>query len=342
MYSLHRLFPTPESEFENHAIICTIDAQISFSAQLVNHLSCVHLGGRPSQCFPYYTYAEDGTNRRENITDWALDQFRSHYADPSITKWDIFHYVYAILHHPEYRQRYAANLRRELPRIPFVGATGAKAPDDATPDAGLKPGSSTELASVTNSHTAANAGTTVEERPFKGRVEKRKKENNSTLPKAVAGGQSPQATGATTNADIFHAFVKAGQRLAEIHVHYEQQPEYPLKKIEKKGEQLDYKVEKMKLNKAKTQLIYNKFLTLDRIPPETYEYRLGNRSALEWIIDQYQVSTDKRSGITNDPNRQDDPTYVLRLIGQVITVSLETVKIVKAFPQLAIAQIAGS
>src|SRR5262249_12594973 len=58
-----------------------------------------------------------------NITDWALEQFRSRYGDASITKWDIFDYVYAVLHHPDYRQRYAANLRRELPRIPFVSAT---------------------------------------------------------------------------------------------------------------------------------------------------------------------------------------------------------------------------
>ena len=61
-----------------------------------------------------------------------------------------------------------------------------------------------------------------------------------------------------------------------------------------------------------------------------FEYRLGNRSALEWIIDQYQVSTDKRSGITNDPNRVDDPEYIVRLIGQVIAVSLETVELVRA------------
>ena len=59
-------------------------------------------------------------NRRENITDWALNEFRTHYSDPNITKWDIFHYVYAVLHHPDYRQRYAANLKRELPRIPFI------------------------------------------------------------------------------------------------------------------------------------------------------------------------------------------------------------------------------
>ena len=62
--------------------------------------------------------------------------------------------------------------------------------------------------------------------------------------------------------------------------------------------------------------------------------RLGNRSALDWVIDQYQVSTDKRSGITNDPNRPDDPQYILRLHGQVLTVSLETVKVVKGLPPL--------
>ena len=56
---------------------------------------------------------------------------------------------------------------------------------------------------------------------------------------------------------------------------------------------------------------------------------LGNRSALEWVIDQYQVATDKRSGIVNDPNREDDPEYIVRLIGQVISVSLETVRLVR-------------
>lgn len=217
--------------------------------------------GCTTQVFPFFIYAEDGTNRCENITDWALEQFQSHYFDKSITKWDIFHYVYAVLHHPEYCERYAANLRRELPRIPFVsGNSGAK------------------------------------------------------------------------DADVFRAFVNTGKRLAEIHVHYEKQPEYKLKKIEKPGKKLDYCVTKMRLSKDKMQIVYNDFLTLSGIPPETFEYRLGNRSALDWIIDQYQVSTDKRSGITNDPNRADDPQYILRLVGQVITVSLETVKLVNSLP----------
>jgi len=92
----------------------------------------------------------------------------------------------------------------------------------------------------------------------------------------------------------------------------------------------------MKLSKDKRRIVYNDFLTLDGIPAEAFEYRLGNRSALEWVIDQYQVTTDKRSGITNDPNRPEDPEYIVRLIGQVITVSLETVKLVRSLPDLGI------
>ena len=72
------------------------------------------------QCFPFYTYDEDGTNRRENVTDWALGRFRSHYGDAAITKRDVFHYVYAVLHHPVYRERYAGVLKRQLPRMPFA------------------------------------------------------------------------------------------------------------------------------------------------------------------------------------------------------------------------------
>jgi len=207
-----------------------------------------------TQCFPFYTYADDCSNRRENITDWALEQFRTHYHDDRISKWDIFHYAYALLHHPSYREKYAANLRRELPRIPY-------APD-------------------------------------------------------------------------FRIFAKAGAKLADLHVNYEKQAEYPLQRLESKDALLNWRVEKMKLSRDKTQLIYNDFLRLGGIPPEVFEYRLGNRSALDWIVDQYQVSTDKRSGIVNDPNRADDPEYIVRLIGKVITVSLETVKIVKSLPEV--------
>ena len=90
----------------------------------------------------------------------------------------------------------------------------------------------------------------------------------------------------------------------------------------------------MKLSKDKTQLVYNNFLTLKGIPEKAFNYRLGNRSALEWVIDQYRVKTDKRSGIVNDPNRADDPRYIVKLIGRVIAVSLETVEIVEDLPEL--------
>jgi predicted helicase len=117
-------------------------------------------------------------------------------------------------------------------------------------------------------------------------------------------------------------------------VEYEKQKPYKLEEREKG--KFDWRVEKMRLSKDKTMLTYNGSLTLVGIPAEVYEYKLGNRSALEWVVDQYQVSEDKRSGIVNDPNREDDPEYIYKLIGQVITVSLETVKIVKSLPGLGL------
>ena len=261
LYVFPSIFPKPKTEMENRAI-CMTDkgSEKPFMVLMSRSLADLHVvgAGSSAQCFPFYTYDEDGGNRRENITDWALAQFRAQYGDATISKWDIFHYVYGLLHHPAYRQRYQANLKRELPRIPF-------APD-------------------------------------------------------------------------FRVFAAAGARLAAIHVDYEEQPQYPLQQVETPDTPLDWRVEKMRLSKDKTQLRYNGFLTLDGIPAEAFAYRLGNRSALEWVIDQYRVKTDRRSGIVNDPNRADDPQYILRLIGKVITVSLETVAIVESLPGLGIGE----
>jgi predicted helicase len=248
------IFPSSAQEKENR-IICVsgIGSTKPFQALLTCKIPSLDFLEK-TQCFPFYTYNEDGANRRENITDCALAQFREHYGDAAITKWDIFHYIYALLHHPAYRETYAANLRRELPRIPF-------APD-------------------------------------------------------------------------FRDFAKAGAKLANLHVHYEDRPEYPLRWIENPDAPMTYRVEKMRLTKDKTAVIVNDFLTLSGIPPAVFGYRLGNRSALEWLIDQYQFCTDPRSGIDNDPNRPDDPQYIIRLIGKIVTVSLETVKVVKIMPAL--------
>ena len=131
----------------------------------------------------------------------------------------------------------------------------------------------------------------------------------------------------------FRAFAKAGEKLAKLHLDYEKLQPWELEFVETPGVPLSYRVEdKMRLAKDKLRLAVNPSLTLAGIPPEAFEYRLGNRSAVEWVIDQYQVSTDKRSGITSDPNREDDPEYIVRLVGQVVRVSLETVKIVKGLP----------
>ena len=127
---------------------------------------------------------------------------------------------------------------------------------------------------------------------------------------------------------------KRGRRLGEIHIGYEDMEEYQLALIETPGKPLDWRVEKMRLSKDKTQIKYNDFLTFDGIPSKAFDYRLGNRSALEWVIDQYRVKTDKRSGIVNDPNRADNLEYIVKLIGKVIAVSLETVKIVEGLPDL--------
>ncbi len=247
------IFPTPDTETENRVIcLSPPGTKLPFHALIVDVIPDLHITG-DSQCFPFYTYNEDGTNRRENITDWALAEYREHYGDDTISKWDIFHYNYALLHHPAYREKYEMNLKRDLPHIPF--------------------------------------------------------------------------------AEDFWGFAKAGAELADLHVNYESAPKYDgLRSIETDGMPIDWNVEKMRLSKDKTQLKYNDFLTLDGIPPEAYEYKLGNRSALEWVVDQYRVKVDKRSGIMNNPNRADQPRYIVDLIGRVIHVSLRTVEIVGGLP----------
>ena len=262
VYVFPSIFPIPETEVENRVIcVSGVGSKKPFHTLMSSLVPSLDILEK-TQCFPFYTYDEDGTNRRENITDWALEQFRAHYRDEAITKWDIFHYIYGLLHHLDYRERYEANLKRDLPRLPY-------APD-------------------------------------------------------------------------FWGLAKAGQQLGEIHIDYEAVPEYPLVFIENRETPLDWCVEKMKLSKDKTQLAYNDFLTLDGIPAKAFDYRLGNRSALEWVIDQYCVKTDKRSGIVNDPNRPDDPQYIVKLIGKVIAVSLETVEIVEGLPDLGLSTDAHS
>ncbi len=250
-YQFPQIFPIPTTEQEN-TVICLsgIGSFKPFHCLVSNIIPCLDMLEK-TQCFPFYTYMEDGSNRRENITDWALQQFQKRY-DEQVSKWDIFHYVYAMLHHPAYRERYAENLKRDLPHIPLLKTTPA-----------------------------------------------------------------------------FETCVRIGKALMEQHLHYEQAREYPLQEIENRAVPFSWHVEKMHLTPDKSTLIVNESLTLAGIPQECFAYRLGNRSALEWVIDQYQVSEDKRSGIVSDPNNLDDEEYIVRLVKKVITVSVETVKLVE-------------
>ena len=267
VYVFPSIYPTPETEEENRVIcVAGIGDRKGFGCLTTNMIPSIDLAFEKIQCFPFYIYDEDGSNRRENITDWALAQFRKQYQDESISKWDIFHYVYALLHHPGYRERYQANLKRDLPHVPLA----------------------------------------------------------------------PQSSD-------FWAFAKAGARLADIHVGYEEMPLYPLTIVETPGQLLNWRVEKMRLSMDKRSIRYNDFLTLEGIPEKAFAYRLGNRSALEWVLDQYRVKVDKRSGLVNDPNCvpgkfdshttvQQDEQYIVKLLQKVITVSLETVEIVESLP----------
>ena len=142
-------------------------------------------------------------------------------------------------------------------------------------------------------------------------------------------------------ADDFQAFAKAGEELADLHINYESAPKYAgLTLKESPNMPLDLRVERMKLSKDKTQIEYNEFLTIEDIPVDAYDYRLGTRSALEWVVDQYRITEDYKpntgrgSRIVNDPNREAEPRYIVDLIARVVTVSLETMKIIKNLPPL--------
>ncbi|MFD5052588.1 type ISP restriction/modification enzyme [Streptomyces tendae] len=151
----------------------------------------------------------------------------------------------------------------------------------------------------------------------------------------------------------FRAFAEAGRRLSELHIGYESAKPFGGVVISLNDTRPDmpeadlFRVTKMKIPKTKgvqdrTRIVYNHHITLENIPEEAYEYQLGARSAIEWIIDRYQVKTDPKSGILNDPNEwSEEPRYVVDLLRRIVTVSLATVEIVKHLPPLDIIDDAG-
>ena len=270
VYQMPKIFPEPG--MENLVVsIMTLGEQKEFSTVVTNVIPDLHYMGT-TQCFPLYTYEKADSEtlidikgerfgnyiRRENISDQMLQKFREHYSDKKITKEDIFYYVYGILHSHSYRERFAADLKKQLPRIPMV--------------------------------------------------------------------------------DDFKAFSQAGRKLAELHLNYETGKMYSLKEVATGS--VSFKVNQMGYpsKSDKSKIIYNGTLTLDGIPDEAYRYIVNGKSALDWIVERYAVTTHKDSGIKNDPNdwceEIGDERYIVDLIKRIVHLSVESVKIIDALPEL--------
>ena len=147
----------------------------------------------------------------------------------------------------------------------------------------------------------------------------------------------------------FWAFSKAGRELANLHLNYEAIEPYGKcvivhAPLTTKGDSINYHVEKMRFGKIDSKIAdksiihYNHAITIEGIPAEAYEYVVNGKSAIEWVMERYAITTDKKSGITNDPNdwarEHNDEKYILNLLLQVINVSVQTVEIVKGLPNL--------
>ncbi len=239
---------------EKNQYICVpgIGASKPYQCLVTNQITCLDFLEK-TQCLPLYRYDNNG-KRIDNITNWGLTQFQNHYNDSTITKLDIFHYTYAVLHNPGYRKKYELNLKREFPRLPFY--------------------------------------------------------------------------------NDFHKWVSWGKHLMDLHINYETVEPYLLKRIDLPwGE--DRKTTpkaKLKTDKTKGTIILDDITTLEGIPKIAWEYYLGNRCGLEWILDQYKEKKPKDPTIAEKFNTYRFADYkeqVIDLLQRVCTVSVETMKIIQ-------------
>jgi predicted helicase len=249
-----------ELDLENKIISFCIEPQIEFGVLVNQVIANMHCLGRQSVNLPFYVYevppklVESGSSeikRSENITNWALKLFRDNYKDEKISKENIFHYVYAVLHNPAYKAKYEQNLKRDFPRIPFY--------------------------------------------------------------------------------DDFWKWAEAGKQLMELHLNYEQAKPFELEtKINTLKNPNAIPKAKLKANKLTGEIIIDEKTTLTGIPKTAWEYKLGNRSALEWILDQYKESKSRDQTIAEKFNTYKFTDYkeeIIELLKKVCTVSVESMKI---------------
>ncbi|WP_008315584.1 type ISP restriction/modification enzyme [Leptolyngbya sp. PCC 6406] len=248
-YQLPNIFPSAKKA--NQAIWIKSGIDAPYFRLAVEHIPDVLPNGG-SQCLPLYRYDENG-NRIDNITDWGLTQFQIHYSDPTITKEAIFHYTYAVLHHPAYRTKYELNLKREFPRLPFY-------------------------------------------------------------------------------AD-FHQWATWGKALMDLHLNYETIEPYGLNRQDIASKEKPKA--KLKADKPQGIITLDENTQLTGVPALAWDYKLGNRSALEWILDQYKEKKPKDPTIAklfNTYKFADYKEHVIDLLQRVCTVSVKTMKIIQQMP----------
>jgi predicted helicase len=266
--------------FDNKIICFSISSRIrNYSVLASDKLTSLALYVEPTQCLPFYIYDKEG-NKKENITNWSLKQFQNNYKDKKITKEAIFNYIYAVLHNPKYRKKYAQNLKRDFPRIPFYDnfwqwENWGK-----------------ELMDLHLNYESQPVGFLDREDKELDKS-KSKNRNQTSIFDSVAGNLYEKET----------AFQKA----------------IKLKVI-------------LKADKEKGLIYIDEQTTLSGIDESVWKYLLGNRSALEWVLDQYKEKKPK------DPTIRDKfDTYrfvdykeeVIELLQKVYSVSLETIRIIE-------------
>ena len=312
-YQLPKLFPTPTTE---NLLICLSGVgNKSFSCLMTNAMPDYQIQFN-SQCFPLYWYEEnknpqatlfddaetDKYIRRDGITDWILKEVRSRFGGSrTITKEHIFYYVYGLLHSKQYRERFADDLKKSLPRIPIV---------DNVQDfmAFYKAGK--ELADMhLNYEQGINSQITGQDGDYLFYAD---------MPMFAYLQCKVKVIG---DIDIWQ-----NEWTDETYQYFAVDKIKFAKVRDKNG----------KLVADKTRIIYNSHITIENIPLKAYEYIVNGKSAIEWIMERYAVTIDKASQIKNDPNdwsrEHKQPRYILDLLLSIITLSCKTMDIVKTLP----------